>query len=220
MPHPIRPRNRRAARGTARLSDIGRPQRRTGPLTRRGYDGALGLVRPAAVRIHLTVPASAPERVDALVCEQDTCGVLVHHGEPPPRRESYRRLVAAMLAQQPVRPGSVLVRGDDRLRLYAIVHDLERDPSWSEDWVRDALLGIWRVAGERGVRSLLLPPLGAVHGRLPLSVFATLLRETFAAIPVPSLRDLWLVIEAPRLRELHRAVLGAPLRDLSAGRNI
>ncbi|MCC7410123.1 MAG: hypothetical protein IT495_00605 [Gammaproteobacteria bacterium] len=180
--------------------------RRSGGLNPPVYDGGAALLRGGGLRLHLTVPAAAPEDAGALVYEQDTCGVLAQHGGVRDTRASYQRLVAAMLAQRPAEPGDVIVRGRGGLRLYAVVHDLETDPSWREIWIRAALDEILRIARARGLRSLVMPPLGAVHGRLAPARFVTLLQEAFAARPLPALRHLWLLADLPKLAELHAAL--------------
>lgn len=188
---------------------------RTAGLDRPGYDGQGALLRPGALRVHLTVPQVTPPHAGAVVFEQDTCGVLVSDGRVRATRQGYHSLVEQMVAQRSFRPGSVVVRGRRRLRLYAVVHDLEREPSWREAWVGAALDEVLRVVAERAIRSLVLPPLGAVHGRLEHARFVQLLRRAMLARPVPCMRDLWLTAALDDLVRLRSALLRRPARESS-----
>ncbi|MCK7466684.1 MAG: hypothetical protein MZU91_00090 [Desulfosudis oleivorans] len=43
-----------------------------------------------------------------------------------------------LIETQPRLPGTVLVQGTSPVRLLAIIHDFNEDPSWKEDWIKEA----------------------------------------------------------------------------------
>jgi len=119
---------------------------------------------------------AAPQNVEALVLEDDTYFVLGADPEFKEPTEHPIRIWTAVHETEPAPPGSVRVREGTPLRLHAVIHDLCEDPTWREEWVASALAGILLEVERRALRSLALPALGAVHGRLPLARFVDLLQ--------------------------------------------
>jgi hypothetical protein len=78
------------------------------------------------------------------------------------------RIHTALVDLAPAEPGTVVV-GPDGRRWYAVVHDLDLEPSARPEWLDAALREVLRLARQRGVRALVLPPLGAVHGGVSLA---------------------------------------------------
>jgi len=143
----------------------------------------------------VAAPADAPPfPVDAEAAEEDT--FLVLSAEPvlhqPP--DHPLRIIRDAFAAEPVSPGSVVVREGSPLRLLAVVHDLDQDPTWRPEWVAAALAAVLRQCDERALRSLALPLLGSRHGRLGPERFVSLLRDALDAAPPSSLQRLWLVV--------------------------
>ena len=136
----------------------------------------------------------APFEVDAWVAEEDTFLVL---SEPPEFEEpaaSFKELIRQMSQLRPKEPGSVVVKRGRPLHLLAIVHDLEQEPSWREQWVVSALTEVFRLIEARGLRSAALPLLGGVHGQLAPERFMRLLHEALVTSLPAHLRRLWLVV--------------------------
>jgi O-acetyl-ADP-ribose deacetylase (regulator of RNase III) len=134
----------------------------------------------------------APD-VDAVAIEDDTYFVL---GADPEFREPTEhplRIWNALHHTDPAPLGSVTVVERRPLELHAVVHDLSADPTWTEAAVADALRGILREVGRRGCRSLALPVLGAVHGRLPPDRFVALLTDALEADRPAGLESVWLI---------------------------
>ncbi|MEZ5582337.1 MAG: hypothetical protein R3F37_05820 [Candidatus Competibacteraceae bacterium] len=125
--------------------------------------------------------------------EEDTYLVLSADAVVRQTVEHPIRLMTALFDQQPVEPGSVLVRGK---RLLAVIHDLDRDPSCCEQWVSQALQACLNKADRLGVRSLALPLLGSVHGRIACTRSLSLIAEAVRAASFRSLRQIWLVVPA------------------------
>jgi hypothetical protein len=139
-----------------------------------------------------------PFPIEVLVVEEDS--YLVLGADTLVREPSVHplRLLHQLRRVEPVMPGSVVVREGVPMRLLAIVHHLARRPSWSEEWIAEALDGVVRHVITHGIRSIGLPPLGSVHGRLPVSRFMHILERTLATNPPEPLRHLWLAVP-PRL---------------------
>jgi len=168
-----------------------------------------GLPKPATRHgsvVHVLVDAAAAPAADIVVFEQDTSAVLSPPcgiGEP---RESMAALVEQMTRQRRLQAGTVLSRCGDPLRLYAVVHDLACEPSWCGDWVRACLSEILQVAEAEAARTLVLPTLGAVHGRYPVRAFVADLRQALRRHGGPA--DLWLLPPARKLGRLCQALAG------------
>ena len=110
--------------------------------------------------------------------------------------------MAELLKTSPLTPGSVIPTGKHPLRLLAIVHDLDREPSWKEEWITGALDGIFREAESRKLRSIALPMLGTIHGSLEKQRFLVLLREALERSSPKHLARLWLMAPAGSTREI------------------
>jgi hypothetical protein len=149
-----------------------------------------------AVRVFVAPEEWPPFIVDAMAAEEDTFLVLSADPEVQETKENPGRLMAELLATPPAEPGSVTVRGENPSWLLAVVHDLEREPSWKEEWIVTALDGILREAESRKLRSIALPMLGTLHGSLEKQRFLVLLREALERSSPEHLARLWLVVPA------------------------
>lgn len=140
--------------------------------------------------------------VEAQVVEDDTHLVLGADPVPRETREEPGQLLEdARAAIQPA-PGTLVVRGGDPVRLHAIVHDLDEDPSWKEEWVTSALREVLREVETRELRSVSLPLLGGVHGTLAPDRFAEILRDALAEVDVESLDEVWVTAPPETAAEL------------------
>ena len=137
---------------------------------------------------------SPPFPVDGVAFEEDT--FLVLSADPVVRapKESLMQVMTRVIETRPQTPGSVLVTGKRPLRLLAIVHDLNQDPSWREEWIASALDRILAEAETRRLRSIALPFLGTLHGSLEKQRFVVLLRDALERNPAIHLERLWLVV--------------------------
>jgi hypothetical protein len=135
-----------------------------------------------------------PLKADAMAFEEDT--FLVMSAEPVIRapKESLMRVMTRVIETRPETPGTVLVRGKRPLRLLAIVHDLNQEPSCREEWVADCLEKILAEAESRELKSLALPFLGTLHGRLEKGRFLELLGHALGQTELRHLVRIWLVV--------------------------
>ena len=146
------------------------------------------------VRIVAAPESQPPFKVNAMVFEEDTW--LVMSAAPTicePEVHPIRMMTDAMnAAPEPV--GSVLVKKGDPLRLLAIVHDVNQEPTWNETWIEMALGGVFRAAELNKIPSMGLPLLGTKHGRLEKFRFLVLLADVLKQTDIHRLRQIWLIV--------------------------
>lgn len=67
------------------------------------------------------------------------------------------------------------------------------EPSWSSDWIAQALDNIIKFSHEHGISSIQLPVLGAKHGRFNIEEFLQLLVIAIKK-DKGQLKKIWLVV--------------------------
>jgi O-acetyl-ADP-ribose deacetylase (regulator of RNase III) len=120
--------------------------------------------------------------------------------EPSESHETMHPIRVMMELQhaKPRRTGSIIVRKGSPVRFLAIVHDVNQEPITREEWVFEALHGLFEKAGELGITSISMPLLAARHGRLPVTRLAELLGEILCRNPEASFpRKLWVMAPVP-----------------------
>lgn len=135
-----------------------------------------------------------PFKVDAMALEEDTFLVLSADRRVRHVREPLIKVMTRVINTRPRKPGSVIVQKGDPLRLLAIIHDLNEEPSWREDWITRALEGIFHEAERRKLRTIGIPFLGTLHGTLERDRFLVLLRSSIENAYLYHLKQLWLVV--------------------------
>jgi hypothetical protein len=151
-------------------------------------------VTHGVVHVVMAPREQPPFAVEATVVEEDTYLVLsadAHAAEPHP--EHPIRVMTSLLEVEPREPGTILVRDRFPIEIAAIVHDLDEEPSWREEWVIGALDRALHEAERRQLRSVGLEMLGAVHGRLERPRFLQLLRQALQRLESRSLERIWLI---------------------------
>jgi hypothetical protein len=150
--------------------------------------------------------------VQAVLVEEDTHFVLSApsriRGEP----EHPIRLMTELAEAKPAAPGSMVVRGKGPpYRFLAVVHDVERSPTWREEWIVSALTEAVAAMERRQLSLLATPVLGSRHGSMSPARFCELLRMVLEASTVSSLEQCWLLLPplAPAERRRLERVLGA-----------
>ena len=166
----------------------------------------------AGIRFEVAREDDAPFPVDGVALEEDTWLALSAPADFVPAPEHPVRVMTQVWEAEPERPGSVVVRDGPPLRLLAVVHDLDIEPSWRESWVAAALSSIFAEAATRRLRTLRIPLLATRHGRLAPSRFMRLLRtavDDAIAREGLDLRAVWLVRENESGPELLQALIEA-----------
>jgi len=136
-----------------------------------------------------------PFMVEAIVAEEDTCLVLSTPVDLIVSPEHPVRVMTEVHAASPLVPGSVVVQPGSPLRFLAVVHDLDQEPSCREAWVVSALDEVLEKAEARGLRSIGLPMIGALHGNLSPERFVVLLRDALQRGAPTSLQRIWLIFD-------------------------
>ena len=139
-----------------------------------------------------------PFKVDAIAYEEDTWLMMSAEPEIADPPEHPIRLMTDLIEAQPRPAGSVVVRGKNPLQFLAIVHDVNQDPTWREQWVEACLEKIFKESEQRLLQAIGLPLLGTKHGRLEMKRFIFLLRRVLKRIAFKHLKHLWLVAPTPK----------------------
>lgn len=153
-----------------------------------GHGGRLGPV-------HVVVaPEDAPPfPVEAMAVEQDTHLLLATDGIVEEPEEDYRELVAAAGEPSPLTPGTVLVKKGKPLQLLAIVHDIDSQPTWREDWVASAINGVIEEVEWRRLESVGLPLIGTRHGSIEMRRVALWLGRCLSRSAFRHLKRVWVI---------------------------
>ena len=155
-------------------------------------------------RLHLNgraitvAPADTPPfDLDARVFEEDTFRIMSAAPVWAPPETHPLRLMHELRRYEPNPPGSVVIQAGRPLRLLAIVHDVNCDPTWRPGWIETALGNVMQAAAQHRLDALGLPLLGRQHGRLPRSAFVDLLTRVLAGSAGIHPRRLWLIVSDP-----------------------
>jgi hypothetical protein len=168
------------------------------------------------VRVVAAPKDSPPFQVEAVAFEEDTFLVMSADTAVRDPKVPLVRIMTRLMETQPEVPGTVLVRGGSPTRLLAVIHDLNQDPSWKEEWIAAALTAVFEESQRRGFRSLALPLLGTVHGRLERKRAVELLVKVLRQRTFQHLRWLWLMVPSGAAREvieLLKSGYGEPARS-------
>jgi hypothetical protein len=156
------------------------------------------------VELIIAPPELPPFKVDAIVEEQDTgllLGVAPKISEP---YESYDKLVSQMITQQPRLPGEVVVKGNHPLRFLAVVHNLELEPTWKEEWITNALGQIFKESVNNRIKTVAMPVLGSIYGSLNYENFIGLFRSALPTGNFTYPEKIWLIVPAPECNWIMR----------------
>lgn len=146
-----------------------------------------------AIIITISPTQQPPFDVDAKVFEEDTYLALSADPEFRPSKEHPVRVLSEAYAVQPEHPGTVVVKSGRPLRLLAIVHKLDEEPTWREEWVASALEAVFVQAEKKGLRAVSLPILGTVHGKMEVERSLELLADSLHHIRHVPLDRIWLM---------------------------
>ena len=179
---------------------------RNGPRLRVIQGGLEARTERNGIRVEVAALDAPAPALDAVVVEDDTWAVL---GADPQLNDPGVPLEQALKDAegfQPWRPGSLVVREGQPVELLAVVHDLDQQPSWREEWITSSLEAVFTVAAERGLKTVAMPLLGTIHGRLPAERALALLREALDAQTEGWPRKLWLAVPRDAVRQALRAL--------------
>ena len=145
--------------------------------------------------VHVVVaPEQAPPfPVDAIVVEEDTHLLLSSDGVVAEPDEEFDALVEAASKKSANTPGSVLVRKTKPLQFLAIVHDIDCEPTWREEWIASAINGTVEEAEWRRLESLGIPLIGTRHGNVEMRRVALWLGRCLSRTPFRYLKRVWVI---------------------------
>lgn len=135
--------------------------------------------------IRVLPPNDPLPETDAIVEEQDTYLLLGITAEINDTAESYPSLVGRMEKQQPLVPGSILIRSETPKRIVAIIHDIDQKPICRDEWIATALQKILDECGQLKIHTLLMPVLGKTHGNVSYECFRELLDAAVLSNQIP-----------------------------------
>ena len=155
------------------------------------YYGRGGRLGP----VHVVVaPEDAPPfPVDAVAVEEDTHLLLSSDSVIEEPEEDFNALVAAAAERPANTPGSVLVRKTKPLQFLAIVHDIDCQPTWREEWIASALNGVIEEAEWRHLESVGLPLIGTRHGNVETRRVALWLGRCLSGSSFRHLKRVWVI---------------------------
>jgi len=130
------------------------------------------------VYISILHPRLSKPNFSAIVEEQDTSLALSEFRELHDPGELPVWYLGHKAASDPAKKlGSVVVRACRPFIFQAIIHELDEDPTWCEEWISEALDNIFSLVSEKQVTSLCIPALGHVHGRMTLKDSISLIMD-------------------------------------------
>ena len=153
-----------------------------------GRAGRLGPVHVVVAPEH-----APPFPVDALAVEEDTHLLLSSDNAITEPDEEFDALIAAAGKKSANMPGSVLVRKTEPLRFLAIVHDIDCEPTWREEWIASAINGTVEETEWRRLASLGMPLLGTRHGNVEMRRVALWLGRCLSRTSFRYLKRVWVI---------------------------
>ena len=134
-----------------------------------------------------------PFDIGAQVEEQDTALLLDDSNEiRDPGSQPPWFFANKLESQSLLKPGQVITRDTQPLRLQLIIHDLESEPVCNELWIFEALQTALEIAEQKEITSIQSPLLGVKFGKIKPSQFFSLLIEILNRQRPPPIKHLWL----------------------------
>ncbi|MBN1850301.1 MAG: hypothetical protein JW932_17150 [Deltaproteobacteria bacterium] len=141
-----------------------------------------------------------PFALDAMVFEEDTFLVLSADKRVRDPQKPLIHVLTEVIELKPETPGTVLTKGKGPFRMLAVIHDLDQEPTWQEEWIKTALKNIFLESEKRKLRSIAIPFIGTVYGNLGRNRFIELLWKALNQFAPRYLKRLWIIVpkETPR----------------------
>lgn len=158
-----------------------------------------------SIDVYIAPEDCPPFPVKAIVEEQDTSLVL----EPADEIHEYSDdkpiwyLSNTQELQKEYIPGEVIVKSYNPIRLLAIIHDLNCEPTWSIDWVKKTIENIFSLCREKELKSLGLPILGTQFGKLENEEFLKLLVSQLQIDLFAYPQQIWLVVPTNECQKVY-----------------
>lgn len=118
------------------------------------------------VKVSVAPNTLYPLPVDARVFEEDTHLVLTVDPVMRYTPEHPIRMLNSLSRDRAKKPGTVVHNGAS---WYAVIHDLDAEPTSRREWVESAYQEVFRLTEEDKVGRIGIPLLGSVHGNMKSS---------------------------------------------------
>lgn len=146
--------------------------------------------------------------VDARVFEEDTHLVLTVDPVMRHTEEHPIRLMTKVAESKPHKPGSIVINMNS---WYAVVHDVDKDPTWKKEWIEKAYRQVLMLAEIKRIQKIGLPLLGSVHGNFDAVQSLAMLIEIINSTSFQVLQKLLILTPYPdctktwkKLKELNK----------------
>ena len=158
--------------------------------------------------IYIAPENCPPFSIKGIVEEQDTSLVLEPSNELPEYNDSRPVWYQAntLELQKVYHSGEVLVKSYNPIRLLAIVHDLDCDPSWKIDWIKSAINNIFSLCDEKQLASLALPLLGTQFGKFKNKEFLKLLVNQLLFNQLDYPQRIWLLASVEDCQKVYEVL--------------
>jgi hypothetical protein len=140
-----------------------------------------------------------PLPVDARVFEEDTHLVLTVDPVMRFTEEHPIRLLNSLSHEKSKQPGTVVINGTS---WYAVVHNLDAEPTSRRDWVEGAYREIFRLAEARRVLRIGIPLLGSVHGNMKSTESLRLMVEVVRKTRFRLLRNIMIIVAPAQIKTI------------------
>ena len=129
--------------------------------------------------------------VDVRVFEEDTYLVLTVDPIMRYTEEHPIRLMTKVAESKPHKPGSLVINKNS---WYAVVHNVDKDPTWEEEWIEKVYRQVIMLAEIKRLQTIGLPLLGSVHGNFPEEQSLALLIKIVNSTSFQSLKKILILV--------------------------
>lgn len=146
------------------------------------------------VKLAVIPVSTSPLPVEVRVFEEDTHLVLTVDPVMRYTEEHPVRLMTRVMEAQPKKPGSIVT---NNASWYAVVHDLDAQPTWREEWIENAYRETLMLGEKKRLQIIGLPLLGSVHGNFSPDTSLEILIRVIKSITFQHLQQILLLIPLP-----------------------
>jgi hypothetical protein len=156
------------------------------------------------VKVSVAPNTLYPLPVDARVFEEDTHLILTVDPVMRYTPEHPIRMLNSLSKERAKKPGTVVHEGRS---WYAVVHDLDVEPTSCREWVESAYQEIFRLTEEDKVERIGIPLLGSVHGNMKSVESLGLLLENIKIIRARELKHVMIIVPPSQVEPIKTCLL-------------